>query len=85
MNKILKFSSTWCSPCKQMELQLEKLQNILQKDILIEKVDVDVDSNLSKQYSVRSIPTLIKLDAFGVEVDRMTGSVTDAKLLAFVS
>jgi thioredoxin-like negative regulator of GroEL len=83
MNKILKMSAPWCKPCSQMDIQLEKLKDQL-GDCLIEHVNIDVSFELARSYNVRSIPTLIKLNEYGNEVDRNIGSITDAKLLEFL-
>lgn len=79
MSKVLKLSAPWCSPCKQMDSQLARLQ------MVVEHVDIDVDKNLGKLYAIRSIPTLIKLDDAGIEIGRLIGAQTDAKLLEFLS
>lgn len=84
MNKIIKMSASWCAPCSQMDKQLSVIKEKL-PNLLIENVDIDISSDLVIKYKVRSIPTLIKLDSAGEEISRSIGSVTDAKLLEFLS
>ena len=57
MNKVIKFSASWCGPCKAMAPQFKKFQEAHQEDI-VEILDVDVDQNyeLASEYGVRSIP-----------------------------
>jgi len=71
MRKILRFTASWCQPCKNLAKQLEEIDTGLP----IEVIDIDVDTELALDYGIRSVPTLIILDE-NVEVKRMTGLVT---------
>jgi thioredoxin 1 len=66
--KVLRFTATWCQPCKAMAQQLEELG--LDKDVTV--VDIDEQQDLAIQYGVRSVPTLIAVDN-NKEVRRMVG------------
>ena len=66
--KILRFTATWCQPCKALAQQLEELG--LDKDVTV--VDIDEQQDLAIQYGVRSVPTLIAVDN-NKEVKRMVG------------
>ena len=81
--KVLKIGASWCGPCKQMDNQLFVMQHKLE-NVEIIHVDTDVSPELAKQYNIRSIPTLIKLDDLGNEVARSTGSLSSDKLLEFL-
>lgn len=69
MAKILKFSASWCQPCKQMAkvLSTMNVQNVTE-------IDVDEESDITAMYQVRGVPTLIAVDAEGIEIDRLVGS-----------
>lgn len=71
MKKILRFTASWCSPCKVMSKNLE-LANL---DIPVDVVDIDVFEDVAIEYSIRSVPTLVLLE-HGREVKRMTGVQT---------
>ena len=66
--EVLRFTATWCQPCKALAQQLEELG--LDKDVTV--VDIDQQQDLAIQYGVRSVPTLIAVDN-NKEVKRMVG------------
>ena len=71
MKKILRFTASWCQPCKAVSKMLEEMDVSLP----IEVIDIDVHSDLAIDYGIRSVPTLVIVDEH-VEVKRMTGLVT---------
>jgi len=75
MKRILRFTASWCEPCKLLSMNLEKA-NI---ELPIEVVDIDVHDELAKEYGIRSVPTLLMLDE-NIEVKRMVGLKTIEKL-----
>ena len=80
MKKLLYFSAAWCGPCKALGPVVQQLQN---EGLNIQKVDVDHDQTLSAQYSVRNIPTLIKIDANGNALGRLTGNQTAPAIMTW--
>lgn len=80
MIKILKFSASWCKPCDALQALIESNSDKL--SIEIESIDIDEDPKLSGKYSVRSIPTMIKLED-GIEVERISGVIASQKLIEF--
>lgn len=80
MIKVLKFSATWCVPCKSLAETLKDVDGIT-------TVDVDEDVDTAKKYNIRSVPTLVFLKD-GEEVARQSGALSLAqyeKLLESVS
>jgi len=78
MKKILYFSAAWCGPCKMLGPIMESLSG----QINYEKIDVDNNQDLSIQYEVRNIPTLILVEN-GEAVGRLTGLQQKDQILEF--
>jgi thioredoxin-like negative regulator of GroEL len=73
--KILRFTASWCQPCKALAKNLEEAN----LNVPIEVIDIDVHTDLASDYGIRSIPTLIFIDE-NIEVKRITGVKTIEQL-----
>jgi thioredoxin 1 len=62
---------------------LEELSQELKDKIKIVKVDVDQNNQTALQYSIRSIPTLIIINAGEVKAQHI-GAASKAQLLQFI-
>ena len=71
MKRILRFTASWCGPCKSLAMNLETA-NI---DLPIEVIDIDVHNEIAQEYGIRSVPTLVMLDE-NTEVKRLIGTKT---------
>jgi len=69
--EVLKFSASWCTPCKLLSATLKDVEGV-------KEIDIDKNRELTSQYGVRSVPTLVFLQD-GKEVERTTGSIPLAK------
>ena len=78
MKKILYFSAAWCGPCKMLGPIMESLAG----EINYEKIDVDNNQDLSIQYGVRNIPTLVLVEN-GEVVSRLVGVQSKEQILNF--
>lgn len=56
---LVDFFATWCGPCKMQGPVLEQLKNKVGDNANIIKIDVDRNPDLSAEYQIRSVPTLI--------------------------
>ena len=79
MRKILYFTASWCAPCKA----LSPIMDSLQGQINFDKIDVDSNTDLSTQYGVRGVPSLILLDETGEVKGRLTGVQSKEQILNF--
>jgi len=80
MKRILRFTASWCQPCKSMAMMLEEIN----ADIPVEVIDIDVHSEIAMEYGIRSVPTLVMKDG-NIEVKRMTGVKTKEKLTEWIN
>jgi thioredoxin 1 len=78
MRKILYFTASWCAPCKA----LSPIMDSLQGQINFNKIDVDSNTDLSIQYEVRGVPSLVLVEN-GKEVNRLTGVQSKESILNF--
>jgi thioredoxin 1 len=79
MKKILYFSAAWCGPCRTLGPIMESLSG----EINYQKVDVDANQDLSIEYGVRNIPTLILLDENGEIKGRKVGLQSKQDIINF--
>ena len=72
--KLLKFSATWCDPCKM----LSKTMDNMDLGMPVDTLDIDEYQILARTYSVRAVPTVILVDTTGKSIKRFTGVQTKA-------
>lgn len=58
---LVDFFAQWCGPCKMVGPILEELSEEMQENVKFVKVDVDKNDELSEQYSITNIPSLLIL------------------------
>ncbi|WP_404433247.1 tetratricopeptide repeat protein [Microbacterium lacus] len=69
----------WCGPCKQLSPILERVVTELQGRIVLAKVDVDANPQLSQAFRAQSIPMVVGLVA-GQPVPLFTGAVSEQQV-----
>lgn len=82
MKKLIHFSALeWCVPCQKIKPVVDNfIAN--NPDIEYKYVDVDTESELSREYQVMGIPTFL-FYRDGKQVNRHTGTITEAQLSNF--
>lgn len=69
---LIDFFATWCAPCRMLNPILEDINEELNKEVDIYKLNIDDSLEIAKQYNVLSVPTIV-LFKNGEEVDRLIG------------
>jgi len=83
--KILLFSSTHCVPCKPVEEMLKRINiSMFGKKLLIEKIDVEKNYQLTNEYKITSLPTIIIADK-RICLNIQEEDIIDAILYGFIS
>ncbi len=70
---LVDFFATWCGPCQMLGPVLDDLSN--EVDYKVVKVDVDQARELSTEFGIRSVPTMI-IFKDGKPVEQMVGFLT---------
>ena len=76
---LVDFFATWCGPCKMLGPVLEKAES----ELKVIKVDTDEFEDLSREYGVMSIPTLVLIEN-GKEIKRNIGFIDKNNLENFL-
>lgn len=72
--------ATWCGPCVRMSPIIDEVAEHFGEQAAVGKYNVDEEGELSTQYRIMSIPTLLFFKD-GKLVDRLAGSQTKAALI----
>ena len=67
------FWAEWCGPCKMIGPVVDELANDYEGRVVIGKVNVDNNSELSAKYGIRNIPTILFIKN-GEVVDKSVGA-----------
>ena len=79
---LVDFWATWCAPCKAIAPILDQISSE-RNDILVAKVDVDQLPDISKNYAIRSIPTLMIFNQGEVEGTKI-GALNKSQINGFI-
>jgi thioredoxin 1 len=71
MVTVKKFSAVWCGPCRVLAPVMNEIKGQF-SNVKFEEYDIDEYSDVTEQYGVRSVPTVI-IEKNGVELQRFSG------------
>jgi thioredoxin 1 len=80
MKKVLRFTASWCQPCKTMKNMLEEIKPTMPFEV----IDVDVNPDVAMDFGIRSVPTLVMMDET-IEMKRLTGIKTKEQLTEWLN
>ena len=78
---VVDFWAPWCGPCRMMAPAFEQAAAQLKGRALLVKVNSDDSPQASAKFAIRSIPTLVRLQA-GAEIRRQSGALPLAQIVA---
>ena len=79
---LLDFWASWCGPCQMVSPVIEQIGEE-NDSIRVGKVNVDEQGELTMQFRVVSIPTLVVMKG-GEEVNRIVGAASKSEILALL-
>ena len=79
---LLDFWPSWCGPCQMVSPVIEQIGEE-NDSIRVGKVNVDEQGELTMQFRVVSIPTLVVMKG-GEEVNRIVGAASKSEILAML-
>lgn len=56
---LVDFWAEWCNPCKMIGPVVDEIYNELSDKATVSKLNVDLYSDIAKDYGVRNIPTML--------------------------
>jgi len=81
---IVDFWAPWCGPCRMMAPNFEQASRNLAPTAQFVKINTEVNPNISAQFGIRSIPTMIVFKN-GVEVERLSGALPTEQIVTLAS
>lgn len=76
---LVDFWAEWCGPCRMISPIVEELSEEFKGRVKVTKVDVDSNPEISVEYGIRNIPTLLFFKD-GALVDKAVGVQPKEKL-----
>ncbi|MCX6308522.1 MAG: thioredoxin [Bacteroidia bacterium] len=70
---VVDFWAEWCGPCKMIGPIVEDLSHDYEEKVIIGKLDVDENNDVTTRYGIRNIPTILFFKD-GVQVDKQVGA-----------
>jgi thioredoxin 1 len=77
---LVDFTATWCGPCRMIAPIIEEIATEYSGKAVVGKLDVDENPEVSMNFGVRSIPTLLIFKG-GQVVEQIIGAVGKEKIL----
>lgn len=79
MKRVLKFSASWCQPCKMLSRVIEDAH----LSVPVTEIDIDEEFEIAQAYQIRGVPTLVVLED-EKEVKRKSGMMMENELREFL-
>jgi thioredoxin 1 len=76
---VVDFWATWCGPCRMVGPVISELAQEYDGRIVVGKCDVEENEDLSMEFGIRNIPTILFFKN-GQVVDKMVGAQAKARI-----
>ena len=76
---VVDFWATWCGPCRMVGPVISELAQEYDGRIVVGKCDVEENEDLSLEFGIRNIPTILFFKN-GQVVDKMVGAQAKARI-----
>jgi len=76
---LIDFWASWCGPCRMLSPVVDEISDE-RDDIKVGKINVDEEPDLSKQFGIMSIPTLVVMDGGQIK-NKSVGVIPKEKIL----
>ncbi|WP_462401767.1 thioredoxin [Pseudomonas sp. Marseille-QA0332] len=80
---LVDFWADWCAPCKALMPLLAKIAEDYQGELLLAKINCDVEQQVVAQFGIRSLPTVV-LFKDGQPVDGFAGAQPESAIRAML-
>lgn len=80
MKKLFYFTAPWCGPCKMLGPVMDEVA----KNIPVEKINIDYESDRARAANVSSVPTVV-LTENGQEIRRFVGARSQQQIMEFIN
>jgi len=81
---LVDFYADWCGPCKMMAPVIEEIAQEYEGKVKVGKLNVDDNPEISEQFDIMSIPTLIFFKG-GQPANRSTGVIAKEKIVEILN
>lgn len=78
---LVDFWAEWCGPCRMVGPIVKEIGEEYKDKVVVAKLDVDSNPNVSAQFGIRNIPTVLYFKD-GEVVDKQVGAVPKKNFLA---
>ena len=80
---LVDFWAEWCAPCKALMPLLAKITEEYNGELLLAKVNCDIEQDIVARFGIRSLPTVV-LFKNGQPVDGFMGALPETQLKSFI-
>ncbi len=81
---LVDFWASWCGPCKALAPTIDQVSEEFNGKVKVVKIDVSENQDISSQFKIQSIPTLI-LFKDGKILDTKIGSLPKNNLVEWIT